>query len=94
MNLFAKQKQKHRGRGQMYGQQGRKWVRAGMDWEIEIDRQIYTLLCKKIGNKGEPAVQHREHCSVLCAGKGDTHIYVCVCVSDSLGCIAESNTTL
>ena len=44
MNLFAKQKQKHRGRGQMYGQQGGKWVRAGMAWEIEIDRYIYTIM--------------------------------------------------
>ena len=39
MNLFAKQKQRHRRREQTYGHQGGKeeWD----DWEIGID--IYTL---------------------------------------------------
>ena len=43
MNLFAKQKQKHRRREQMYGYQGGK--EGGMNWEIGID--MYTLLCIK-----------------------------------------------
>ena len=39
MNLFAKQKQRHRCREQTYGHQGGKGV--WMNWEIGID--IYTL---------------------------------------------------
>ena len=41
MNLFAKQKQRHRRREQMYGHQGEKGG-GGMNWEIGID--MYTLL--------------------------------------------------
>ena len=48
MNLFAKQKQRHRCREQTYGYQGGKG--GGMNWEIGID--IYTLLCiKQITNE-------------------------------------------
>ena len=42
-NLFAKLKQRHRRREQMYGHQGGWW--GGMDWEIGID--ICTLLRMK-----------------------------------------------
>ena len=44
MNLFAKQKQRHRRREQTYGCQGGKGG-GGMNWEIGID--IYTLICIK-----------------------------------------------
>ena len=43
MNLFTKQKQRHRRREQVYGHQG--VGEGGMDWEIAID--ICTLLCIK-----------------------------------------------
>ena len=43
MNLFAKQKKRHRHREQMYGYQGGKG--GGMNWEIGVD--IYTLTCVK-----------------------------------------------
>ena len=43
MTLFAKQKWRHRYRGQMCGDQGR--MESGMNWETEIN--IYTLLCIK-----------------------------------------------
>ena len=55
MNLFARQKQRHRCREQTYGHQGGKAARDGgggsvMNWEIGID--IYTLICiKQITNK-------------------------------------------
>ena len=55
MNLFARQKQRHRCRGQTYGHQGGKaggvgCGGGGMNWEIGID--IYTLICIKwITNK-------------------------------------------
>ena len=55
MNLFARQKQRHRCREQTYGHQGGKvagvgWRHGGMNWEIGID--IYTLICiKQITNK-------------------------------------------
>ena len=39
MNLFAKQKQRHRCREQMYGYQG--W--AGLDELGDGDRHIYTI---------------------------------------------------
>ena len=43
MNLFAKQKKRHRCRKQTYGHQGGGGGRT--DWEIGID--IYTVLCIK-----------------------------------------------
>ena len=52
MNWFAKQKQRHRYREQMYGHQGGKAGAEGdgMNWEIGID--IYTLICiKQVSNK-------------------------------------------
>ena len=50
MNQFARQKQGHRCREQMYGHQGGKAVGGGgggggMNWEIGID--MYTLICVK-----------------------------------------------
>ena len=49
MNLFAKQKYRHRYREQTYGYQGGEGA-DGMNWEIRID--IYTLLCiKQITNE-------------------------------------------
>ena len=53
MNQFARQKQRHRGREQIYEHQGGKawgggWEGGGggvMNWEIGID--IYTLICIK-----------------------------------------------
>ena len=51
MNLFARQKWRHRCREQMYGHQGGEstvegWGGGGgMNWEIGID--IYTLICIK-----------------------------------------------
>ena len=53
MNQLARQKQRHRRREQMYGNQGGKVEGGGgggMNWEIGID--IYTLICiKQITNK-------------------------------------------
>ena len=43
MNLFAKQKQRHRLRVKIYGYQGGRWAR--MNWEIGVD--IYALPCVK-----------------------------------------------
>ena len=67
----------------------------GMDCEAGID--IYTLLCiKQIINENQ-LYSTREFCSVLCGdlrkygGKG---ICVCVYITDSLCCKAETNTTL
>ena len=51
MNLFARQKYRHRRREQTYGHQGGKsgcrgvGRGGGMNWEIGID--IYTLICIK-----------------------------------------------
>ena len=48
MYWFARQKQRHRCREQMYGHQGGKAVWGGggvMNWEIRID--VYTLICMK-----------------------------------------------
>ena len=44
MNLFARQKQRHRRRKQMYEHQGGKGG-GGMNWEIGID--MYTPICIK-----------------------------------------------
>ena len=49
MNWFARQKQRHRCRGQTYGHQGGTAVGGGgggvLNWEIGID--MYTLICIK-----------------------------------------------
>ena len=42
MNLLAKQKCRHRCREQMYGHQGGR--EGGMNWEVGIGINIYTLL--------------------------------------------------
>ena len=45
INLFAKQKLRHRCREQTYRCQGGKRGRGGMNWEIGTD--THTLLCIK-----------------------------------------------
>ena len=60
MNLFIKQKQTHRQRKQIYGDQmGKGW--GGMKWEFGIN--IYTPL---YGGQQSPTVQHRELYSTSC----------------------------
>ena len=43
MNLFAKQKERHRCKNKLMDTKGGR--RGGMNWEIEID--VYALLCIK-----------------------------------------------
>ena len=48
MNQFARQKERHRCREQMYGYQGGEsggGGHGGMNWEVGID--MYTLICIK-----------------------------------------------
>ena len=101
MNLFAKQKQKHRLENNLIDT---KRERADqMNWEIGID--IYTLLCiKQVVNEDLIySTGNSTQCSVttkLIRKSKEEGIYVCVCVcvcvcvTDSLCCTAESNTTL
>jgi len=65
MNLFSKQKQRHRCREQTYGYQAGRG--SGMNWEVETD--IYTLLCiKQITN--ENLLYSKGSSTLLC---GDLH---------------------
>ena len=53
MILFAKQKQRHRCREQMYGSQGGR--RGGRNWEIGSDTYTLLILCiKQITNENVP----------------------------------------
>ena len=63
-----------------------------INWEIETD--IYTLLyIKQI-----TTVEHRELYSILCNDLYGKRVWkrgdMCICVTDSLCCTSESNTTL
>ena len=86
MNLFAKQKQTHRCRKQIYGYQGGK---LGGETETRID--IYTVLyIKYITNKNP--LYSRGNYSVLC-----NDIYgnrMGICITDLLCCTVETSTTL
>ena len=73
-----------------------KGGKGGWDELGDWDWNIYTTMYK-IDNKWEPAVLHRELCSMLCGylngkeiqKKGD----ICIHLVDSLCCTAETNTT-
>ena len=95
INLFAKQKQRHRYREQMSAhKQGR---RGGMNWQIEIN--MYTIRCIKQIPDEKLLTQHRDsiQCSVVnLMGKkskqegSDVYIYI----YDSLCCTAKINNII
>ena len=94
MNLFTKQKQDPRCRKQTYGyQQGRG---GGINCEIGIDK--YTLLyIKQITNKNllYSTANSTQYSLMASIGKEPKkRVDICICVTDSLYCTAETNTTL
>ena len=91
MSLFKKQKQTHRYRKQTYGYQRRRG-RLGV-W----DCHVYTAMFK-IDNQQGPTLQHREFCSIFCKNLNGKRIWkridTCICITESLCCTPEINTTL
>jgi len=59
MILFAKQKQRHNSREQMYGHQGGTGGR-GMNWEIEVDIYIHAAAA------AAAAAKSLQSCMTLC----------------------------
>ena len=85
MNSFPKQKQTHRPKGGMVG--------GGIVREFRTD--MYTLLYLKwLANKdllystGNTA----QYSVVAYMGKESKRVDICICITDSLCCTAETNT--
>ena len=61
------------------------------------DQHIYSAMFK-IDNQQGPPVQHRELCSVFCNNLNGKRIWkridTCTCITESLCCTPETNTTL
>ena len=94
-NLFTKQKLSHRCRKQTYGYQGGKGG-GRINWETGID--IYTLLyVKQITNKNllYSTGNSIQHSVMTYMGiENEKELDICICITDSLCCTAETNTTL
>ena len=92
MNLFTKQS--HRCRKQTYGYQGGRG--GGINWEFGID--IYPLLYIKLltnknllystGNSTQYSVM------TYIGIEYKKRVDICICITDSLRCTAETNITL
>ena len=74
---------------------GERWEGEGINWEFGID--VHTTIFK-INNQQGPTVQHKERCSIFCNklnGKRiGERIDTCICITESLCCTPETNTTL
>ena len=91
MNLFTKQKQTHRHRKQSYGyQRGRERDKSGA-WDDHTHSTIY-----KIDNQQRPTVEHRELYSIFWDNLYQKRILkrMDICITESLCCTPETNTTL
>ena len=91
MNLYTKQKQTHRYRKQTYGYQRGKW--EGINQEFGI----YTLLClKQITIKGLlcSAENYSQYFVITYKGKESEKEQIYICLTESLCCTPEANTTL
>ena len=93
MNLFTKQKQTHRCRKQTYGYQRGKWW--GEDKLAVWDQQIQTTIYK-INNKVllHSAGNYIQYLVITYNGKENEKEYTCACITESLCCTPETNTTL
>ena len=91
MNLFTKQKQTHRPRKQTYGYQ-RGNVGGGNKLEVQ-DQQIQTTL-HKINNKVllYSTGNYIQYLTINYNEKESEKKYICI--TESLCCIPETNTTL
>ena len=62
---------------------------GGRDSQEVWDGHVYTTVFK-MDNKQEPAVLHREICSILCGGLDRRGVWgrmdTCICVAESLCC--------
>ena len=95
-NELTKQKQIHRIRKRTYGyQRGKVTERDKLgvwDWHIHT-----TII--KIDNQQGPLVYHGELCSIFGNSLNEKRIqkrriYTCICITESLSCIPETNITL
>ena len=70
------------------GWRDRVWV-----WDWHAHNAIF-----KIDNQQGPTVQHRELCSIFCNNLNGKRIWkrldTCICITESLCCTPETNTTL
>ena len=92
MNISMKQKQTHR--EQTCGcQGGGGWEREGLGaWDQQMKVSIHRM-----DKQQGPTVQHRELYSIFCDkpdGKEYVKEYIYICITESLCCTSEINTTL
>ena len=95
VNLSVKQKQTHRQREQTWDRQ-REWCGGGMDWEFGISRckLLYiewinnkVLVCNTGNYIQYPVISHNRK-------DMKKNIYIYACITESLCCTEEINTTL
>ena len=91
---YLQNRNTHRLKERIYGYQGEKRGRArSAVW----DRHVYTTIFK-IDNQQGPTVQHRELGSIFCNNRNGKRIWeridICICISESLCCTPDTNTTL
>ena len=99
MNLFTKQKQTHRSRNEIYGYQREMW---GEVINQDVGINTYTLLyIKQMTNKDllYNTGNYTQYSVITYMGKnlkknGYMYIYINLCITDSLCCTPENNTTL
>ena len=95
MNLFTKQKSTHRHRKQTYGCQRGKGVWINQEFGIKI----YTLLyIKQITNKDllYSTGNYIQYLVITYSGrecKKRIYIFLYTCITESLCCVPETNTT-
>ena len=94
VNLLTKPKQIHRHRKQTCGyQRGKVEGDTVGDWDGRMHTSIF-----KIDNQHGPAIEHRELYLILCNdlyGKRTLkRVDICICITESLCCTPDTNTTL
>ena len=94
MNLSTKPKQTHRHREQTCGCQG-VVVGGGMDWELGVSTHK-LLYIEWISNKVllHSTGNNIQYSAIKYNGKQYEKKNVYICITESLGCTAEINTTL
>ena len=81
----------------MYGHQEGK-EGGGLNWETGIDMYALLMLCMKQVTNENLLHSTGSSTQCLCGDLNGKEIQkggnICICIADSLGCTAETNTTL
>ena len=93
MNQYTKQKYAHRHRKQTYGYQRGKWGGVNQEFGININTLLYI---KQITNKDhmQSTSIYTQYFVITYKRKELEKEYIYVCITESLCCTPENNTTL